>query len=562
MKKLPVGISDFKEIIEENYYYADKSLLIRDVVEIGSKAMLMPRPRRFGKTLNIMMLKYFFEKTDKDFSYLFTNLAIWQEGEKYRNMQGKYPVIYLTFKDVKSSEWDECYSFMKRLIADEFSRHWYVLESGLLNEMEKDFFVRIIKLTGDTADYQIALKKLSEYLYIYHQTKVIVLIDEYDTPIHEGYVEKYYKKIVGFMKNMLSGVLKDNTSLEKAVLTGILRVSKESIFTGLNNFKVYSLIKNDFSTYFGLTENEVEQIIKYYTIEHELDDIKRWYNGYIFGNHVIYNPWSIINFADSPNEGLRPYWINTSGNALIKQLITSSGSAIKKDIEKLIRGEKIQKSIQDDMVFDDLDKEEDVLWSFLLFTGYLKAVSVEFVDEGRWVCELQIPNREVVYFYKNTLVDWFKLSTTSTKMQAMLEGLIEGEIDVFEYHFKEFVVRTMSYFDPTGEEPERVYHAFVLGMLLNLSDNYIIKSNRESGLGRYDITIMPKVKTRKAYIFEFKKVDPARKETLEIALEKALRQIEQKRYDIELIDAGIRSEDIIRVGVAFEGKELLMKQME
>jgi hypothetical protein len=471
-----------------------------------------------------------------------------------------YPVISLTFKDVKSSNWERCYGHMIRLISDEYKRHRYLLDGNFLAGNDLQTFDKIMELTAKQEDYEVALKKLSEYLYKYHKQKAIVLIDEYDTPIHEGYTQGYYKDIVGFIKNMLSCVLKDNINLEKAVLTGILRVAKESIFTGLNNFEVYSLLKENFSTYFGLLEEEVLEIVKYYDIEHEMDDIKRWYNGYVFGTNIIYNPWSIINFAKSHEEGLRPHWVNTSGNELIKKLITSSGSSVKLDIEKLMRGESIKKTIVDDVVFEDLDSDDSALWSFLLFTGYLKALSSEFVNEEYLVCDIAIPNTEVLYFYKKTIVGWFEKSTSSTKMRAMLEALIEGELDVFEYYFREFVINTMSYFDPTGEEPERVYQAFVLGMLLNLSDNYIVKSNRESGLGRYDVTIMPKDKKKKAYIFEFKKVEPARKETMEIALEKALAQIDRKRYDVELIDAGMRPEDILKVGVAFEGKELMLMQ--
>lgn len=564
LKKLPIGISDFRKIIDEDYYYADKTMLIKDVIELGSETMLMPRPRRFGKTLNLMMLKYFFEKSNEDLSYLFKDLAIWQgsQNEKYRNMQGKYPVIYLTFKDIKSSNWERCYEHMIRIIADEYSKYEFLIhgDCNILNNEAKEIFRQITRLEAKQVDYENALKKLTEYLYKYHNKKVIILIDEYDTPIHEGYMQDYYKEIVGFMKNLLSSVLKDNVCLEKAVLTGILRVAKESIFTGLNNFEVYSLLKNNFSTYFGLLEDEVSEIVKYYGIEHEIDDVKKWYNGYIFGSNVIYNPWSIISFAKSHKDGLRPYWVNTSGNELIKKLITESGSDVKADIEKLIHGEKIKKVISEDIVFEDLEKDNNALWSFLLLTGYLKAVSSEFVNK-RLECDLKIPNTEVEYFYENTLFTWFEKSTTSTKMRVMLEALTEGEVDVFEYYLKEFVMNTMSYFDPTGEEPERVYQAFVIGILLNLSDNYIIKSNRESGLGRYDVTIMPKDRKRKAYIFEFKKVEPARKETLEIALQKALAQIEKKQYDRELIEEGMAADDIIKVGVAFEGKELILKSL-
>lgn len=561
IEKLPVGISDFKEIIEKNYYYVDKSLLIRDIIEIGSKTMIISRPRRFGKTLNIMMLKYFFENTQEDMSHLFKKLEIWKI-DKYRLLQGKYPVIFLTFKDVKSSDFEKSYDHIIRLIAEEYKRHKYLLTGDVLDENDKKNFKKIVELEGKQVDYELGLKKLSEYLHIYHKEKVMVLIDEYDTPIHEGYTHGYYREVVGFVKNIFGSVLKDNVYLEKALLTGILRVAKESIFTGLNNFKVYSLLKDNFSSFFGLLEGEVVELLKYYGIEHENDDIRRWYNGYKFGNAIIYNPWSIINFAESFEDGLRPYWVNTSGNELIKKLIIDGSSDVKSDLEKLINGDSIKKTISDDVVFEDLDNEENAIWSFLLFTGYLKAVASEFVNEEALICELRIPNKEVLYFYKNTIVGWFDKSTSSRRMQAMLQALLEGEVEVFEYYFKEFVMNTMSYFDPTGEEPERVYQGFVMGMLLNLSDNYVVKSNRESGLGRYDLSIMPKNRKGKAYIFEFKKVEPARKETLEIALQNALAQIDKKKYDVEMINEGMRAQDIIKLGVAFSGKEVVIGELE
>ena len=559
MKKLPIGISDFKEMMMDNYYYIDKSFLIQEVVELGSKAMLMPRPRRFGKTLNLSMLKYFFEKTEEDLSYLFKDLAIWQVGKEYRDMQGIYPVIFLTFKDVKNSDWEGCFEQLKVIIADEYRRHDYLLRSSVLSEIEKETYINITHMKAHRVIYETSLRKLSEYLEKHYNQKVMIFIDEYDTPIQAGYLEGYYKKGIEFIRNFLSGGLKDNTSLERAVLTGILKVAKESIFTGLNNFKVYSILTNKFSRYFGLLEEEVIKMMQDYEITDKIVDIKDWYNGYIFGKNIIYNPWSIVNFVDGYEEGFVPYWVNTSGNELIKRLITTSNTDIKEDIEKLMRGESITKVIDDNMVFEDLDRDDNLIWSFLLFTGYLKATEVDFVNEQNWEAKLFIPNKEVAYFYKKTLLEWFRSSTSSVKLRAMLQGIIEGEIEVFEYHLKQFVLNTMSYFDPTGEEPERVYQGFVLGMLVNLTDHYIVKANRESGLGRYDIAIIPKDTMKKAMILEFKKVDPARKETLETALEAAIAQIQKNKYDTDLKEAGIREDNIVKAAIAFKGKELMMR---
>jgi hypothetical protein len=394
----------------------------------------------------------------------------------------------------------------------------------------------------------------------YHNKNVIILIDEYDTPIQEGFLNGYYDEVIKFMRNLLSGALKDNSFLEKSVLTGILRVAKESIFSGLNNFEVYSILSEEFGQYFGLLEEEVEELLKYYDIEYELDEIKNWYNGYVFGGNIIYNPWSILNFVKKNKMGLMPHWINTSSNLIVKKLIIDGGQRFKSEIEKLINGESIKKIIDENGVFGELDINPDAVWSFLLFTGYLKVINKELEDE-EYLCEIQIPNMEVKYFYKKTIIEWFKKSTTSEKMQQMLEGLLDGDMQTFEYYFKLFVINTMSYFDPTGEEPERVYQAFVLGLLVNLSDNYYVKSNRESGFGRYDLAIIPKNINggQKGIIFEFKKANPIIDENIEDALNGAVRQIEEKKYEAELLEAGIKKDDIIKIAVAFKGKDVSMK---
>ena len=559
MKKIPIGISDFKNIIDNNFYYIDKTLLIKDILDIGSTAILIPRPRRFGKSLNISMLKYYFEKSEIDYSYLFNNLAISQESEEYKKHQGQYPVIFLTFKDVNANNFELCYDHLKRVIADEYERHIYLLESPFLNSKNKEEFEIVLNKRGTRGDYENALKNLSNYLYKYYNKNVIILIDEYDTPIQQGFLSGYYDEVIGFMRNFLSGGLKDNSTLEKGILTGILRVAKESIFTGLNNFKVYSILKDEFSSYFGLLEEEVYDMLKYYNIAFEMDDIKAWYNGYIFGENTIYNPWSILNFTQDYKYGLIPHWVNTSSNSLIKKLIIAGGVRFKDDILKLIKGESVEKIIDENIVFADLDTNPDAVWSFLLFTGYLKVLNIHQKNEDL-SCELQVPNKEVRTFYRKTIMEWFKGSTTSEKMQEMLQGLISADILTFEYYFKLFVLNTMSYFDPTGEEPERVYQAFVLGILVNLSDDYYVKSNRESGFGRYDIALIPKdIKVQeKGIIFELKKANPVTKETIAEALIAAEKQIETKKYEAELIEAGVSKENIIKIAIAFQGKEVFM----
>jgi hypothetical protein len=454
VKKLPIGVSDFREMVEENYYYVDKTLFIKDIIDIGSKCILIPRPRRFGKTLNLSMLKYFFEKQVEDLGFLFHELAIWKTGEKYRKLQGKYPVIYLTFKDVKSPEWELCYEHLKRAVAREYKRHDYLLSSSTLDDIQKGIYLDIMKFQAKQADYENAIKNLSDYLQRYYDQKVMIFIDEYDTPIQTGFLEGYYDRIVNFMRNLLSGGLKDNSSLDKAVLTGILRIAKESIFTGINNFETYSLLREELSSYFGLLEDEVYKLLQYYNIAQDIDQVKSWYNGYVFGQNVIYNPWSILNYASNYKYGLYPYWANTSGNKLVKELITTGDIELKEDLERLISGKSIVKMIDENIVFEDLDKA-GIVWSFLLFTGYLKPVD-QRIKNKQWECQLKIPNMEVEYIYEQTIRDWFKASTTNTRLKLMLNGLVEGDIKTFEYYFKQFIVNTMSYFDPTGEEPERV----------------------------------------------------------------------------------------------------------
>jgi hypothetical protein len=558
-KKLPIGISDFKEIIERKYYYVDKSLFIKDVLDVGAKAILIPRPRRFGKTLNISMLKYFFEKTKYDNSVLFKDLSIWKEDNEYREQQGKYPVVFLTFKDVSNNNWELCYENLKQVIANEYKRHDYLLKSDVIDEIQKNIYTNIMAFNATQSDYESSLKNLSKYLYDYHEKNVIILIDEYDTPIQQGFLNEYYDEIIGFMRILLSGALKDNSFLEKGILTGILRVAKESIFSGLNNFKVYSIFKDEFSTYFGLLEEDVSKALEYYGIEYEIEDVKSWYNGYIFGESVIYNPWSIMNFIEDNKYGLIPHWINTSSNSLVKKLITTGGYRFKGDIEKLIKGETVEKLIDENIVFGDLQNNVEAVWSFLLFTGYLKVISKR-IEADEYLCELKIPNIEVKYFYEKAIMEWFRNSPTSEKMQDMLEGLMQGDIQTFEYYFKQFVINTMSYFDPTGEEPERVYQGFVLGLLVNLSDNYLVKSNRESGFGRYDVALIPRdVRSGlKGIIFEFKKANPVIDESIEEALKNAKEQIEKKRYEVELLDAGVSQKDIVKIAVAFKGKDVSM----
>lgn len=556
MKKLPIGVSDFKSIIDENYYFIDKTLFIKEIIDDGSRVILLPRPRRFGKTLNMSMLKYFYEKDNIDNSYLFKDLNISKEKEIMNN-QGKYPVIYLTFKDEKHSDWETCKNSFKRIVKDEFSKHDYILDGSVLKDYEKDEIVEILRGKAPYEVYLNGLKILTKYLYKYHKEKVVILIDEYDVPIQSGYMNEYYDKVIEFMRIFLSGGLKDNEFLQKAVLTGILRVAKESIFSGLNNLKVSTLISEHYSSQFGFLDNEIEEILRYYGIEYEIEEVRQWYNGYIFGDKVIYNPWSILNYVDNYKEGFKPYWVNTSSNDLVKRVLARGGQKLKTELEDLIKGKQIEKTINENIVMHEIETDSNNAWSFLLFSGYLKVVHKRVI-QGKTYCSMEIPNLEVKYLYEDIVLAWFRENLSNENFNVMLESLISGDIKIFSKIFREFILSSVSYFDVSGKESEKVYHSFVLGALIALSKEYEVKSNKESGYGRYDIMIIPKDIKKKGIIIEFKKIDEDDNETLEIAAEKALNQIKDKRYKQELIDRGVK--DIIQLGIAFEGKKVLVLQ--
>ena len=557
-KAIGIGHSDFKTFIDKNYYYIDKSLFIKDVSESGAQVLLFPRPRRFGKTLNLSMVKYFFEKTETDNDYLFRDLKIWRH-EEYRQKQGKYPVIFLTLKDIKQNNWEECYENITIQISKLYKEYLYLLADSNLNKDDKEIFEKIVSRSATSLQFQHSILNLSNFLQKYYKNKTIILIDEYDTPIQAGYVNGYYDKIIDFMRGLLSECFKDNISLEKGILTGILRVAKESIFSGLNKLEVSTLLSYNFNDKFGLLEEEVKEMLKYYEIEEKMNDVKDWYNGYKFGEETIYNPWSIINYVSKYREGLKPYWVNTSSNDLVRNIITASGDDVKKELEQLIAGKIIRKEVKESIVFADINKSSETIWSFLLFSGYLKAERLHQIEEKMYA-ELSIPNREVLYLYKEIIMNWFQESIYSSKLQLVLKSLITGDVKTFGKVFRDFLLKTMSYFDPTGEEPERVYHAFVLGLLVSLNETHQVKSNRESGYGRYDIMVIPRDASKLGIIIEFKKVEEDENEDLEIAAENALKQIEEKEYDRELIDMGISN--ILKLGISFSGKKFLIKQPE
>ncbi|MCP4132931.1 MAG: AAA family ATPase [bacterium] len=556
MKKLPVGISDFKKIIENDYYFIDKSLFIKEVLDNPAEVILLPRPRRFGKTINLSMLRYFFEKTAESNKYLFDELKILQEPEEYTSKQGKHPVVFLTFKDIKTPKWEDCYYLLKKIIADEYERHDYLLSGETLSLREKNLFEKTLNHEAEKGDYLQSLAFLSRVLEKYHKNKVIILIDEYDTPVQSGYVNNYYDEIVDFICGFLGSGLKDNSSLEKSVITGIMRVARESIFSGLNNLGAFTLLSEEFSDKFGFTETELKAMLKVFNFSKKYEDVKEWYNGYNFGKETVYNPWSIISLISSKSGEFKPYWANTSDNKIIETLLSNSGKELKEEMDFLVRGESIEKPIDENIVFTDIEKKEDLLWGFLLFGGYLKQDGVKIVKKKR-VYSLSIPNEEVSCIYAGIIESYFTDKIENKKIEIMLNALTEGDIRLFELMLKELVINIFSYHD-FGNEPEKVYQSFIIGLFVWLSDHYEVKSNRESGFGRYDIMIIPEDKNRLGFIIEFKKIGVFEKETVDKALERAFKQIEEKRYDSELTALGIKKYK--KLAIVFQGKEVTVRE--
>jgi len=561
MKKrneLNLGYSNFKVIMEQNYYFIDKSLLIKEVIEAEKSVILLPRPRRFGKTLNLSMLRCFFDINEKETQKLFENLKIWQTEDEIKNKQGKYPVIYLSFKDAKEDNWEDCLSLIKYEISDLFRKHYYLIEKDFLKESEKEYFLSIIEKKADKVDYQKSIKILCEFLYRYHNQNVVILIDEYDAPIQAGY-KLFYKNVVAFMRNLLSGAFKDNDYLYKGVLTGILRVSKESIFSGLNNLSIYTILDNDFSDKFGFTETEIKQILQDFEVETDYEQVKKWYDGYKIGNsRDIYNPWSILSYAKSWKNGFKPFWVNTGSDDLIKERLNErDANYTREQLLKLINNETIEKTIEENFVFPDLDTNKELLWTLLTFSGYLTAVN----KTDRKVYELAIPNYEVKTVFQDIVINWLNadIKIRQNQLYDTAKYLINNELEKFEKGFKQIIGDTFSYFDVNGE-PENVYQSYVLGLLAIIGDDYIIKSNRESGDGRYEIMLIPHNKTKFGIVIEIKQITRLENEKDEVfysrinkKIESAKNQIEQNKYYKELIDNKITN--IIKLPIVFAGKE-------
>jgi hypothetical protein len=539
-KKVAQGIDNFKELMDNNSYFVDKSLLIKDILDRDDKIILITRPRRFGKTMNMSMLKYFFEKPEcrkanfeeVDTAYLFEDLKIWSAGDKYREHLGKYPLIFLTLKNAKQNNWNDTFENLKQTIAKEYKRHKYILNSDVLDENEKENYIQIMNSRARDIDYTNILFELSEYLKRYFRQDCMILIDEYDTPIQAGYLNGYFENVIEFMKSMLVKGFNDNNALKKGVLTGIMKVALESIFSDFNNPMIATVLTEEFSEFFGFTELEVEEMAEYLGFSSEMEDIKKWYNGYIFGlDTVIYNPWSIIRYLYNPRNGLKPYWVNTSDNRLIREIMQLDKAEGKRVIEALLKGEEVIKPLEDNIIYQSIKTRTDVAWTFLLHAGYLK-VSDRRLEKNKLHYSIKIPNIEVKTVYEGMLLDYF---TEDVKLAPEIEGIIgclsNGDTERLQRFLYDFYFKNVSYYDVGNkmsteseqeENHENFHHGFFLGLFTMIGADYIIDSNREYGLGRPDIVVIPKDVQKPAYVFEFKWESTRGSKTLEILCEDAL----------------------------------------
>ena len=547
MKRLAIGLSDFKHLIEEDFYYFDKTKFIEEIIEDGSQVKLFARPRRFGKTLNMSMLKYFFDIENKEENKkIFKDLYI-EKTEAFKE-QGQYPVIFLSLKDLKALTWEQMEKAIKSAISRLFSEYKYLLND--LDKFDTLTFENILLKNTELEDLKEALKFLTRILYEKYNKKVVVLIDEYDSPLVSAYINGYYEKAKDFFKTFYSTVLKDNSYLQMGVLTGIIRVIKAGIFSDLNNLSTYTILSDVYTDSYGLTEEEVEKSLKYYGIEQEISNVKDWYDGYKFGDSEVYNPWSILNFLQYKE--LRAYWVDTSGNDLIKDVLKKITKNTIEALERLFNGEGLKQNISGTSDLSKLLSEEE-LWELMLFSGYLTVE--EKIDQDNYV--LRLPNKEVRTLYRKTFFE--KYFGRGSKLLYLMEALTENRIDEYEERLQEILLTSVSYND-TKKGNEAFYHGLIMGMGLYLEGEYITKSNIESGLGRYDFVIEPKNKAKRAYIMEFKstdnieKLEEVSKEALEEVSKEALEQIENKKYDVSLKQNGVK--DITYMGIAFCGKQI------
>ncbi len=559
-----IGNQSFESIRENDTFYIDKTSFIKEWWENRDVVTLITRPRRFGKTLNMDMIRCFFSNEYKDRGEMFEGLDIWKD-EKYRELQGIYPVIFLSFATIKQTTYDGAVKKIKNEIINIYNSFDYIMKSDIYNENERYQYRSVCaNMSDETA--QEALKNLSNYLYRYYGKKVIILLDEYDTPMQEAYTNGYWEELVAFTRSLFNSTFKTNPYLERAIMTGITRVSRESIFSDLNNLVVVTTTSNLYEKAFGFTEPEVFNALDEFELSDKKDDVKSWYDGFTFGDKKdIYNPWSIINYLKFKK--FTAYWADSSSNGLINNLVQKGSPYIKKMLETLISGKNIKVPIDEQIVFSELDYSEDAVWSLMLASGYLKVVSAEELNtirESNNEYELALTNREILFMFRKMILRWF--SPAKNETNEFVKALINCDIEGMNVYMNKVTMKTISYFDtgnsPSDEEPERFFHGFVLGLMVEQSENYIITSNRESGFGRYDIMLEPKDKNNTHYpgiIIEFKVINPRKENSLEETVEAALKQIEERNYEAELIKRGVKADNIHHYGFAFKGKEVLIE---
>ena len=543
-KAVPVGIEDFKELIQEGYYYIDKTLLIDEMLMNKSKVTLFTRPRRFGKTLNMSMIKYFFDVKDKEENKkLFENLKV--SNSEYMSEQGKYPVIFISLKDLKEDTWEECLESIKDIMYKIFNEYNFLREK--LNVVEKRQFDKIWEITGNERNFKTSLLDLSNYLNKYYGEKVIILIDEYDAPIINAFDKGYYNEAINFFQTFYSSALKTNNSLKYGILTGITRIIKEGIFSGLNNLYVNTILSKDYSEYFGLLESEVIEMLEYFDMKYKIEEVREWYNGYIFGESKVYNPWSIVNYVREKK--IKAYWANVSGNTLLENMLDHAGESVYDDLKRFTDGESLEKYISDGTTIKSLLNNDDEIWQLLLYSGYLtkdeKQKEIDVTSEYTDVYNLRIPNKEIRKYFGNMFLNRF--FGTEVKTNILIKALENGDIRKFEKTLGEIMINMLSHFD-LDKEMEKIYQVFMIGLVGFLMGKYEIISNDESGYGRYDLAMIPIKSNEKAYLMEFK--ISKTKKGMEERAQKALKQM----YDTKLKARGVKN--ILKIGVAFYGKEV------
>ena len=554
LRSLPIGFSDYIRTQSE-YYYVDKTLLIKEILDRKPLVSVFTRPRRFGKTLNMDMLRVFFEISDEDTSVFFSDKEIWKCGSEYQEHQGKYPVIFLTLKDVKFDSWSETIDKIRDLLQTEYGRHQELLKSERIAKYEKEYFKRIIEGTATEVDLSSALEKLSRMLTEHYDKAPIIIIDEYDTPIQEGYSKDFYDEIIGFMRNFCSGAFKDNKYISYGFLTGILRIAQESIFSGLNNLTVNSVMDEAYDQYFGFTGMEVHKMLEYYGALEKEEELKEWYDGYLFGNEEIYNPWSVINYI---SKGCVPqaYWVNTGKNEILEDVLKTATDEITECLYTLLQGERVVARIDQNVVYWSLAEDPANIYSLLLVAGYLKTPKKELQGDGAYLCEVAIPNKEIAAVYKNEILSHLLQIGAITRIIAnkIAESLYTSDWKRLQTAIAEYMNKSISFYDAGAEG---FYHGLVLGLIALMDNQYKIRSNRESGDGRYDISLFPREKKYPGIIMELKWKNGLDEEELKSLAKDALLQIENKKYDFEMREEGI--ENILKLGIAFSGKRVSVR---